>query len=164
MSESLSNDVIIIAPHPDDEIIGTYEVLKENDHRITIIYGSDAEAKRREEAMLLREHIGSIKAQMFQTTVPQPFLQKTNKFYFPDPHFEVHPDHRAWGFVGEQIARQGFDVIFYSVIMNAPYIHRMGDKAKEKEELLNKIYPSQSDLWKYDKKYVLFEGRCKWIF
>lgn len=164
MSEALSANFIIIAPHPDDEIIGVYEVLENSDNGITIIYGSDAQKERREEAVKLREHFKNIKVQLFQTTIPQPFLQRTNKFFFPDPHFEVHPDHRQWGFLGEQLARQGFDVIFYSVIMNAPYIHRLDDKAKEKEKLLDKIYPSQKDLWKYDKKYVLFEGRCKWIF
>lgn len=157
-------EVVIIAPHPDDEIIGVYEELKNKENRITIIYGSETEQNRRDEAVKLREHITNIKAQFFQTTIPQPFLQKTNTFFFPDPYFEVHPYHRQWGFMGEQLARQGFDVIFYSVIMNAPYIHSLGDEAKNKEELLNKIYPSQSDLWKYDKKYVLFEGRCKWIF
>lgn len=164
MSEALSKDLVIVAPHPDDEIIGAYEILKNDKNKITIIYGSETEANRREEAIKLREQFSNINAQLFQTTIPQPFLQKTSRFFFPDPHFEIHPDHRLWGFLGEQLARQGFDVIFYSVIMSAPYIHRLGDKAKEKEELLNKVYPSQSDLWKYDKKYILFEGRCKWIF
>lgn len=158
------SEVVIIAPHPDDEIIGVYEELKNDENRITIIYGGEVEQKRRSEALKLRSILSTIKNQLFQISIPQPFLQKSNRFFFPDPYFEVHPDHRLWGFVGEQLARQGFDVIFYSVAMNTPYIHRLGDEAKNKEELLNKIYPSQSDLWKYDKKYVLFEGRCKWIF
>jgi hypothetical protein len=162
MSEAQS--MIIVAPHPDDEIIGAYEYLDNHGLGKVIIYGSETDPKRREETKTLRECFKNIKAQLFQTTIPQPFLQKTNKFLFPDPHFEVHPDHRQWGFMGEQLARQGFDVIFYSVIMNAPYIHRLAEKAKDKEDILNKVYPSQSDLWKYDKKYVLFEGRCKWIF
>jgi hypothetical protein len=47
--------------------------------------------------------------------------------------------------------------------MTAPYIKEV-EKPEEKEELLNKVYPDQKDLWKYEKKYVLFEGYCKWIF
>jgi len=163
MSENNRN-VVIIAPHPDDEIIGVYEILLDSKNNITIIYGSETPQNRREEAITLRDQIVNVNMQLFQTTIPHPFLQKTSRFYFPDPYFEVHPDHRLWGIVGEQLARQGYDVIFYSVNMNTPYIHRLGDKAEEKEKLLNKIYPSQKGLWKYEKKYILFEGRCKWIF
>ena len=35
---------------------------------------------------------------------------------------------------------------------------------KEKEAMLNEVYPSQSDLWKYEKKYILFEGFSQWLF
>lgn len=163
MSEVLFKDLVIIAPHPDDEIIGAYETLVEPSNKITVIYSGDTESKRREEALKLREHFTTVKAQLFQTTIPQPYLQRNTTFYFPDPIYEIHPDHRQWGFIGESLARGGFDIIFYSVIMNAPYIHKVNDTNK-KEELLNKVYPSQKDLWKYDKKYVLFEGKCKWIF
>lgn len=157
-------ETLIIAPHPDDEIIGCYEILKDTSLSIGILYAGTTEGKRREEAVKLRNHIGNIKAQLFQHTIPTSLINENTTFYFPDPIYEVHPDHRQWGFIGESLARGGMDVIFYSVIMSAPYIHRLADKADEKEELLNKVYPSQKDLWKYDKKYVLFEGRCKWMF
>jgi hypothetical protein len=65
--------------------------------------------------------------------------------------------------MAEQIARAGFDVVFYSTIMNVPYIHEVKDP-QLKETLINRVYPSQKDLWKYEKKFILFEGRCKWIF
>jgi len=157
------SEVIIISPHCDDEIIGNYEVLKNKNNRITIIYGSDTKLERRVEAITLREYFSNIKAQLFQTTIPQPFLQKTTGFFFPDPHFETHPEHRAWGFVGEQLARQGFDVTFYSTIMNSPYIHEV-EYPLLKKAALDKVYPSQKSLWKYDHKYFIFEGKCKWIF
>lgn len=163
MSKALSEDCIIIAPHPDDEIIGVYETLIEPNNKITVIYSSDTEPKRREEALKLREYFVSVKAQLFQTTIPQPFLQRTNKFFFPDPYFEIHPDHRQWGFLGEQLARQEFDVIFYTTIMSTPYIHKVKDPL-EKKLALETVYPSQKSLWKYDHKYFIFEGKCKWIF
>jgi len=67
-----------------------------------------------------------------------------------------------WGMIGESMLRSGINIIFYNTNMNAPYIHELKD-SKEKEELLNKVYPSQKSLWEYEKKYVLYEGRNKWI-
>jgi len=157
--EVLSNH-IIVAPHPDDEIIGCFEILKK--YKTLVIYGANAEKERREEAMKLKEFV-DIKAQLFLESIPNPFINNKTTLYFPDPIYEVHPDHRRWGIIGESIARLGFNVIFYSVNMQAPYIHEV-KKSKEKEKLLQDVYPSQSDLWKYEKKYVLFEGRCQWIF
>ena len=151
---------IIWAPHPDDEIIGCYEVLIRD--RPAIIYSGDLDNKRREEALKLREHV-EIGPQLFLMTVPPSLMQKGNTFYFPDPIHETHPNHRATGMVGEQLARAGYDVVFYNTIMNAPYIHESPD-SKAKEDLLNKVYPSQKSLWEWEKKYVLFEGYCKWIF
>lgn len=152
---------VIIAPHPDDEIIGCYEVLKKPISTI-IIYSGNTDAKRRKEVGKLLEFI-DVKAQMFQMTVPTYLLDQNTTFYFPDPIYETHPSHREFGMIGEQMARQGLDVIFYTTNMTAPYIHETKEPDK-KEELLNKVYPSQKSLWEYEKKYILFEGYCKWIF
>lgn len=154
-------DVIIIAPHPDDEIIGCYEVLIKTKNPI-IIYSGDINADRRETVLKLKEEV-NCKLQLFQMTIPQTFLSKENIYYVPDPIYENHPKHREWGFLGENLARNGFDVIFYNTLMNAPYIHECKDSEK-KEELLNKVYPDQKSLWEYEKKYVLFEGYNKWLF
>jgi len=160
--KELQKDVIIVSPHPDDEIIGCYEILANPDIKPIIIYSGDLDSDRREEALKLKEHT-KVKIQLFQMTIPQSLLSQQNTYYFPDPIYEVHPHHRQWGFMGEQLARNGFDVVFYSVNMQAPYIHEVKNPEK-KEELLQKAYPSQDSLWIHDKKYVLFEGRCKWVF
>ena len=48
--------------------------------------------------------------------------------------------------------------------MNTSYIHELSDTEKrEKETLLDTFYPSQADLWKYEKKYVFFEGYVKYL-
>jgi len=156
----IENMTIIIAPHTDDEIIGCYDIIKNK--KPIIIYAGDIDNDRRKESLKLKEHI-DIGMQLFLNSIPQHFLNKNNIFYFPDPIYETHPKHRLWGNIGEQIARSGMNVIFYSTNMTAPYIHEI-QKPNEKEELLNKVYPSQKDLWKYEKKYILFEGYCKWIF
>ena len=155
-------DIVIVAPHPDDEIIGCYEVLTKKDSNPIIIYSGDIDADRREVVLKLKEHV-DCKLQLFQMTIPQTFLSMESVFYLPDPIYEIHPKHREWGFLGESLARNGFDVRFYNVNMTAPYIHESKEPDK-KEELLNKVYPDQKSLWEYEKKYVLFEGYCKWIF
>ena len=154
-------EIIIVAPHPDDEIIGCYEVMKA-DKKPIIIYGGNTEHDRRQEVKNVKKFF-DVKVLMFQTTIPPNLLQAENTFYFPDPTYENHPLHRAYGFQGEGLARGGFNVIFYSTNMNAPYIHEVADPG-DKKMLLESCYPSQSDLWKYDHKYFLFEGYTKWMF
>lgn len=153
-------DVIIISSHPDDEIIGCAGVLMKNERPI-IIYTEDIEEKRKEEALELKKFV-DIKAQFFLRSIPSQLLNKQNIFYFPDPIYETHPAHRLQGAIGEQLVRGGFDVIFYSTNMQAPYCHEVENPGK-KEELLNNVYPSQKSLWQWDKKYILFEGYCKWL-
>lgn len=151
---------IIIAPHPDDEIIGCYEQLIAGEN-LVIIYSGDTPHNRREKAVKLKEHV-DLAHQLFLQSVPQTFLNQENRFYFPDPIYETHPKHREWGMVGEQLARNGLDVIFYTTIMNAPYIHETD--LQNKRDLLNKVYPDQKSLWEYDHRYFLYEGYCKWVF
>ena len=157
--EKNKKEVVIIAPHPDDEIIGCYSILKKENP--IIIYNGETDQKRREEALKLRKYI-DFKAQLFLMTIPATFLNKEVTIYCPDPIYETHPLHRSWGSLGESLLRNGLNVIFYNTNMNAPYIHEVKDW-KEKEELLDKVYPSQKSLWVFEKKYILFEGRCKWL-
>lgn len=154
-------ETIIISPHPDDECIGLYEVLVNPETNPIIIYTENVENSRREEALKLKEQI-NVKGQLFLRTIPEHFLNPENILYIPDPIFETHPAHRLQGAIGEQLVRGGLNVIFYNTNMQAPYCHEVLEPDK-KEDLLNKVYPSQRNLWKWDKKYTLFEGRYKWI-
>jgi hypothetical protein len=155
-------ETIIVAPHPDDEIIGCFEILNDPKIKPVILYSGDTPANRREELLKLRKFT-NVQFQVFQNSIPPTLLNRNNTFYFPDPVFETHPKHREWGFIGESLARSGIEVIFYTTNMNAPYIHEV-EKSIEKRQLLDKVYKSQSELWRFDHKYFLFEGRVKWIF
>jgi hypothetical protein len=154
---------VIVAPHPDDEIIGCFEQIKIPDQHLVIIYSGDLDADRREKVLKLKQKLDHIKLQLFLNTIPGTFLNKTNRFFLPDPVYDIHPKHREWGHLGEQLARNGFDVTFYNTNMNAPYIHEVA-MPDDKKYLLNEVYPDQKSLWEYDHKYFLFEGYCKWIF
>ena len=152
---------IIIAPHPDDSIIGCYRIVKSY-NPIIINIGADLTVKQKENAIKLGEHF-DIKGQLFLQNIPNNLLSVDNLFFFPDPKNEIHHMHRLYGGIGESLARMGMNVVFYTTNMNTSYIHEV-ENPDEKKEALNKIYPDQSDLWKYDHKYFLFEGYTTWLF
>jgi hypothetical protein len=160
MNES-KKQTIIVAPHPDDEIIGCYEILIKE--KPIIIYSASTSKDRREESIRLKEFV-DINVQLFLETIPSNFINPDTTIYMPDPNYEIHPLHRQWGHIGESIARsKQSNIIFYNTTMTAPYIHEVGE-SENKEKLLNDVYTSQKSLWEYEKKYILFEGYCKWIF
>jgi hypothetical protein len=155
---------IIIAPHFDDEIIGCFELIINPDFKCNIIYTHIEYDQRLHESKNLKDVLPNIEKQSVNRFL-QPcsfLLDKNATFYFPDPIYETHPDHREIGSIGEKLLRNGSNVIFYSINMKAPYIHKTKNP-QDKEFLLDHIYPSQNDLWKYEKIFILFEGRCKWL-
>lgn len=160
MTESRA-ETVIISPHFDDEIIGLYEVISDQKNKPIIIYMQNDE-ERKQEALKIRAELNNIQIQLFQNSIPSFLLNPKNTLYFPDPVYEFHPDHRYWGIQGESLFRQGLNVVFYSINMQAPYIHTV-EESNKKRDLLNKIYPSQSDLWKYQHKYFIWEGRYKFL-
>jgi hypothetical protein len=164
MIEQVKNEIIIVAPHVDDEIIGCFSVLMNKKISPIIIYTENANDERRNEALLLKKYLDHIKIQLFSKNIPSNFISPVNTLYFPDPHFEIHPEHRRVGMIGEEILRSGVckNIIFYSTIMNAPYIHEV-ENSNDKKKILNQVYKSQKSLWQFDAKYYLFEGFCKWI-
>lgn len=160
----MNGDIIIVAPHIDDEMIGCFSILCNQEIEPIIIYTSICNEERKQEALLLKKYLPNVKIQMFTKHIPSQFMSPLNSFYFPDPCFETHPEHRRVGMIGEEILRDKIckEVIFYSTNMSAPYIHEISN-ANYKKNMLNKIYKSQKSLWEYENKYFLFEGYCKWI-
>ncbi len=156
---------VIVAPHMDDELIGCWEIIRVSPSNCYILFTNPSldflpRNYKKDEWLKGWEVKYSF---MFPTSFPKSLLSDNrNRFYFPDPIYEFHPDHRKQGAIGEELLRKGYDVIFYNVNMQAPYIHEVKD-SNIKRSWLNKSYPEKEDLWKYDHKYFLFEGRCRWL-
>lgn len=151
----MRKDIIIVAPHADDEIIGCFDVLRTG--RVSHVLFSTQDACR--EALKSASHFGFI-GEYAATHTPRVFGLH-NTYLFPDPYTELHPHHRAWGHKGEELARMGYNVYFYSTNMQAPYIRESMFPALKKESL-DILYPEKKELWAYDHKYFLFEGQTKW--
>lgn len=158
----MKNEIFIIAPHADDDIIGCWEILENKNLRPIIIYTENMDDKRKQETLKLKEYC-NIKMQLYLRNIPPSALNDTNTFLFPHPIYETHPAHRQQGFIGEQLARQGLNVIFYITEMNAPFKFECSSP-NDKKTLLANVYESQIELWSYDHKYFLFSGYDKWVF
>lgn len=163
---------IIFAPHADDELIGCYEIIRVGDPCL-VIYTSKMSKERKIETNKVSEYFDNLTTRcepdyyhsygLLRMLMNEKYYEE---FYFPDPFNELHPEHKMLGFHGYKAWKENdnLNIIFYSTNMNTNYLHELDDNSKNmKEAALNSIYPSQSDLWKYEKKYIFFEGRIKFL-
>ena len=74
-------DIIIVSPHPDDEVIGCYEILENSNSKISIVYSDTVEPKRREEALSLKIMYENVKVQLFMQSIPSSLFNKETTFY-----------------------------------------------------------------------------------
>ena len=156
--EFAKNINIIISPYPGNEIIGCFEILDSNP--IIIYTSSIISNDTKQEALKLRKHM-KIGPQLFLKSIPANFNHKSNKFFFPHPIYEMDSECRSFSIIGEQMARNGYNVIFYIIEMNAPFKFRCKDYEKKKL-LSDVVYKSQSTF--YNDKNFLFSGYDKWVF
>jgi len=150
---------IIIAPHPDDEIIGCWSVLRKAlVDKVLYIISNDLTDIRRKEANFTAKYFG-FEHQFIELTDIEKHLSRKDLKYVFVPHFnEQHPLHRAvTSLVYYLRLNYNFIPVYYTTEMNIPGLVRLVDW-KEKLFDLNKCYPSQKSLWTFDWKYFLFEG------
>lgn len=157
----MSKNIIIVAPHADDEIIGCWGLFARES--VEAVYYGPTTPEREVEAKAFCQAFG-VRYVLVSVDKLLNLLGPGQRgaVYFPDPVFETHPVHRMCGAIGERLLRAGRDVVFYSTNMVAPYIYEV-PFSKEKKQVLEKYYPSQRNLWRFDHKYFLFEGYCRWL-
>ena len=145
---------VIIAPHPDDELIGCFTLFDKGLVEKVIYIQSGKERGR--EARLLG--LGFNVATEFVT-----LEEFTDKFKFDkEKHYLVpclqdnHFLHRVVNVISK--LRQ-YQIGYYTTQMNTEFTRPLVDNvAERKRKMLNKYYPDQRSLWEYDHKYFLFEG------
>ena len=155
----------IVAPHPDDEIIGCYSQLKAG--QITGIAYFDVNGQPREDEAIFFCAQNRLDRFMCLGSIDR-FLDwlrsmKDNTLYLPSPT-DDHYVHRGV-FYTSILSRRTFGkmverVYVYSTKMRDFYVHDCSDP-QGKREWLERYYPSQASLWQFDYRYFLFEGVVK---
>jgi hypothetical protein len=150
----------IIAPHPDDEVIGCYSLLEENDVGRVVYVTHDGQPERYEEVRNLADFYG-FEAVMFEDF--EEFDETMGEMVYRDDEVvvpNINDEHQLHKQVNRW-AKQNLDwnqLEFYTIDKNVDREFIGNEMAEEKRDLLNSFYPSQSKLWEHDDKYVLFEG------
>lgn len=142
--------VLIVAPHIDDELIGCYSVLSRNPAlaHVDVLYLEELTRERRNEVRTLTGH-GWIRQSYFGLT-DKLNVSAYNEVYVPS-RWDWHPAHRKANAEWRKHATH-----FYSVDMARGEPLSNHDRTRKKQ-WLDFTYPSQKQLWESDAKYYLFE-------
>ena len=149
---------VIVSPHNDDAVIGCWELVARGEVK-KIIYinenNEDAlnEIKRFCEDFKIELDVCSDVGNVFKIV---PLALIDNCIILVPSNNDHHPEHKLCSSLQYIIGRDYIGL--YSIDMNEQWVRETGNP-KEKEEILNKYFPSKKDLWEYDKKYILFEGK-----
>jgi hypothetical protein len=157
--ESFEIKVVIISPHPDDELIGCYSLLK-NKFVKYVVYIDEYQDERMKESKRCAEKFGFKPIYLDKIINLQNILEKLKPIdYICVPDItDMHPLHKQISVLGNFLARElKCGLIYYSVDMAASYITKLADYMS-KRAALDAIYQSQRSLWEMDHKYFLFEG------
>ena len=140
----------IIAPHPDDELIGCFSLLSSMQVRAVCYLSGRSDSQRYEEAINCGQHFG------FAVQFDTPFFHPSDILVLPSIT-DSHPEHK--------LANQKFRTIshakkFYSVDLqesNTKTVLSVQDQYA-KRLALDTMYPSQANLWATNASYYLFES------
>jgi hypothetical protein len=171
-----SYEHIIVAPHADDELIGCGEILLHAENVTVLLQEgmpNDARMKETEavlQCILLNAQLGlkrvveRLSIQNYVKSVCARRKPTTQVIWFPDPHYETHPEHKLFtDDLKQKILHNmaGCPVIFglYSVRMNTPYLHKLDKGTCASKMILADHYVSQSEYFKQHNDSFFFEGR-----
>ena len=157
---------VILAPHPDDEIIGCFKLLKAGAVK-AVLYFFDCEGVRLAELARFCRDLG------LEYRILRPVLHevesaieklKPEAILVPHPR-DYHPHHKTICMLGQALAgmNENLSIKYYSVEMNVPDLDILEPVLREeKRAWLDKYYPSQKKLWETNPKYYLFEYVSKY--
>jgi len=148
---------VIVAPHPDDEVIGCWTLLRSGAIDRVIYYTRTRTDEIRRTAKYFGfEAIIPDNDQHFKNIVAS-IINDVDKIYVPHP-MDHHPDHRRVTFLIQSLySRQ--QIMYYSVDMNLPWaIKPLGIDAHSKYYDLITCYPSQQKEFDVNHHWWLFEG------
>ena len=145
---------IIIAPHPDDALIGCMSLFEKGLVKKVVYIENNPERMKQ-----ARRFCKDMKAKceiLLGTEEIYELIVDSNDIILLPSLQDNHPLHKT-------VSRIGFDMFikvgFYSIDMNTEYTRVLPlHLQKLKQGLLDKYYPSQKSLWEYNWKYFLFEG------
>ena len=151
---------LIIAPHPDDDIIGCSQIFLNNSLSDIVVIYVETPPNLDELPYRTKLALNNDLKHLTSDECWNLYNQALN-IYVPDPFYDYHPWHRAIGGFGLYLSNCGYNVWFYTTRMNTPYVKEVPDPEKKKRTL-DLLYPYKSDLWKYDARFYLFEGITKY--
>jgi len=148
--------MLIVAPHADDELIGCFTVLQSTQTVVAFL----------EELTVIRQLEAARAAAVFnyhqyfcpKDKTPEKFIEGLRSIYnfsriYVPARSDWHPAHRRTNSMFRGIATH-----FYSVDMGEGSALLGDQEAEQKRLALEHCYPSQVQLWRRDHKYWLFEN------
>lgn len=142
--------MIVIAPHPDDELIGCWSVISSG--QVTdVFYCFDFDQGRMAEAEACASIFGFIP---HFGSPSQEELIKRNKPLLLPAITDAHPQHKE---INRQYRSLGLPTKFYSVDLDHNQKTLLSTRDL-KLQALNEIYVSQKSLWQNNASYWLFEN------
>lgn len=146
------NKALIVAPHVDDEVIGCWSILN-GDLEVTVLYLEELTDERKAEAHRCASHFGFTPVfyddQHSSRAVRDAAEQRAYQVVCVPSRKDAHAAHKRANASWRMLATH-----YYSVDMQEGVL--LPD-AEEKRKVLDSLFPSQADLWKYCQKYWLFE-------
>lgn len=148
---------IVVAPHPVDELVGVFSLLKKYEIAHVFYVKDFLSDKQRRKELQDCALVFKFAPWILSLNDIEKGLERNVIYYIPHTK-DYHPEHKK---VRDLFERNKnivkYELKYYTTEMNTSNIYSI-HSWKEKEQHLYSIYPTQKSLWQYNAKYYLFEG------